>query len=176
MSDEDEASESRANAEAIADTVRRHTGLSWGEYCNRVPKLNLARPQLPQGMIDAAAFMQAVQDSERVLAECRAQIEALRGRIAGAEQAESILAAGNPAIAAAFANGQRARLLQDECDRLEAEEAAHMDTLSLFVNGLRIVDGQRLQTELAPLLRRRLELMLANKRRVAEGILAQRGA
>lgn len=182
---EDLEQEIRTNDDAVEECVQLYLGMTWSEYLKEtgVNTLNISDPRLPSGMVDAAVFLQMVDEKQKMVDECKARAAACVQKLKEIEEAEGLIgnlvsngmngfgmnsnAFGmNPNLKAQFT------LAHDQTVAQEAQLTAFLWQHS----NVKVVDAWSFRKELSVLLKRKLELRISHKKAIALRMMELRGS
>jgi len=185
----------RKNDEEIDACLFVYIGMKWSEYIgnNHVggeTTLNIDKPQIPSGMVDAEWMLQMISDKEKALNDWKALKENRKKKLDEVEKAEGFLGQGfhTPPFGANFGfqgvpslgNAKWESIknskvqLENEITQISQRELACQAEMWRYSN-LKVIDGTRFQAELAVLLKRKLELRLSHKKSIALRMVELRG-
>ena len=182
---EDLEQEIRTNDDAVEECVQLYLGMTWSEYLKvtDVNSLNISDPRLPSGMVDAAVFLQMVDEKQKMVDECTAWAAACVQKLKEIEEAKALIGSVvqngmngfgmnsnafgmNPKLKAQFTN---------EHDQAVAQVDQHTTGLWQLSN-VKVVDAWSFRKELSVLLKRKLELRISHKKAIALRLMELRGA
>lgn len=161
------------NDEEIEACLQLYVGMSWGEYVKSfegVYTMDLTKPPLPPGTVDAAEFLKTVTEKELLLSQCKEQVKACIQQIAEIEKAEALI--GQP-VAVFGRQNVKAQLINVREQRISEEKRLNQELWSLSER--KTVDAVSFQAELTYLLKRKLELRLSHKKSIALRMVELRG-
>jgi len=169
-------SELRENEDELNACTRLFFDISWYRYNETVPNgVGLMNPPpLPTGVVDVAEFSSVVAAMEHEIAMSLRQAALIREEMQLIEDMESGGALGVTARQFRRAEGKMAGLRRDLALSEEKENKTR-DSLWRYLNAVKMVDGNGFQESMSGLLHKRMELMLAQRKSVAERMMMLRG-
>jgi hypothetical protein len=173
--------EMRKNDESIESCTQLYVGMSWSEYLRNVHYgnvLDILNPPIPHGMIDAAVYYQATTENENKLKECMKRIDECTQKLEEIKKAEALLGNISQNPHGNFLRGRNHNNLslqfEHTLQQAISEQKRINDTLWQY-STQKVVDAHRFQTELSPLLKRKVELTISHKKSIALRMIELRG-
>ena len=162
----------RENDEALNAYLHFYGATSWAEYSSKQQIFCVEVP-LPSQTIDAADFLERSSKLECELRACQDRVQEACTALSNTQKAQRHR---DSTTLLAKKMDERYKGLQNDVVIAKAEEACVRGAMFRLTHDLKVIDGRAFRAAMEPLLHRRVELMLAHKKRIAEHIITQRDA